>query len=225
MALQDMIAAAEKRANESEGEDKTKAEAELSALKSVESAGYTKTQEEINALAGTARSEGKESGKKEAHSELLKSIGVSDEDDEEEVVKAIKEWRDGQKTEADRLKGERDSFEQSASSEKERADKAEAELKRMRVDQAIANALDEAGFKGKRSLALRAIDRSKVEIKDDGTVEAKPAAEALREDEPSWFGSEAPKDPSDPPRGDPPKTGETAADRFNERLKRRGRAG
>lgn len=203
MPLQEMIAAAQSRLDEAKGKDdeaaKFKAEGGLSALKSAESAGYTKTQDELNTLAGIARKEGKEAGKKEARSEFLQSIGVSDEENEEEVVRAVKEWRDGQKTEADRLKGERDNLTQANEAERKRADDLEAKLKRRDRKDAIVSALSEAGYTGKTSHAIGAIDADHSEkVKEaGGGFDATDAVKALSEDEFPGFGAEG--KPGPPP--------------------------
>lgn len=203
MTLQEMIAAAQSRLDEAKGKEDqaaiSKAEGELEALKSAESAGYTKTQEELNTHAGNARSEGKDSGKKEARSEFLKSIGVSDEENEEEVIKAVKEWRDGQKTEADRLKSERDSLTQANEAEKKRANDLEAKLKERDRKDAIVSALSEANYTGKTSHAIGAIDPSKVK-EEDGKFDATDAVKALQDDEFPGFEDDKPDDPPEPPQ-------------------------
>lgn len=222
MALQEMIQAAEKRVNESEGEAKAKAEGELSALKAAESAGYTKTQGDLNTHVGDARSEGRTQGEKAARAATLASLGIPDDENADAELARMKEERDGQKSEAERLKNERDNLSQTNKAEKKRADELEDKLRERDRRDAISSALSEAKYEGKLSHAIGAIDALKIK-EEGGSFDASEAVKALKDDGFPGFPSDTPSNPEPTPQGKQSPKGKTAADRFNERLKRKGR--
>lgn len=151
------------------------------------------TDKDLSKYKGDARKEGKATGEKS----VLEALGFESIDDAKQRFATFQAWEEDEKTELDKAADCIDKLTKRAETEKERAGKAEAELKRMQTNEAIADALDEANFSGKRPHALRAIDRSQVKETDDG-FDASEAVKALSED--GFPGFEEPE----PSLNDPP---------------------
>lgn len=228
--LADKISAAQSRVSEAEskGDESAKAtaEAELSTLRSLDSEGYGYSQSDVNTAASTARQEGDTSGRTKAEKDVLKRLGISEDEDSEAALKAIADWRANQKTEADQLKTQVNTITGERDTEKTAREKAEARLREREIQDAITVALEEAGYKGKTVHALNAVDRNKVEEKEENGVaifDAKPAIEQLKTDEFPGFEQEPPDNPDTPPQSNRSPQGQTAGEKFEKRVGRRGR--
>lgn len=176
--------------------------------------------EELDRIAGQKRNEGKTT----AEREYLEALDVESIDEAKTALAEHRANKAKDQTDAQRLEAERDAWKDKAErAEAEREKKDKALRERDRKD-AILSALSSANYVGKTSHAIGAIDASFSSLvkEEDGEFDASEAVKSLSDDGFPGFKSDAPGNPPDPPRGVPQKTGETAADRFNERLKRRG---
>lgn len=197
--IEDLIASTEREISEAKtAEDETRQQAAQARLDELNEA-----KREVDSAKGSGRTEGRDSGIQKEREKQAKALGVSVENLDTELERIAEDKRK-QQSEAERLQAEMDSHKQTADSEKQAREKAEARLRERDIQDSIANALDEAGYKGKRAHALGAIDRSKVEEKEQNgvtTFDAKPAVEALKKDEFPGFSAEPPQDPPTPPAG------------------------
>lgn len=169
------------------------------------------TDKDLDKYKGDARKDGRTAGEKAAEKKWLDSLGVKSLEEAQQKFTAWKELEDDEKSELDKasecidtITGERDTF-------KQRAETAEEELKSVRVTEALSEALAEQNLRpDRRKIALRSLDRSGVIFDDNGNLTGtKEAAEALAEEEPSWFVAEAarPRPTGSPETGRPNRTG------------------
>lgn len=224
--LAEKISAAEARRDDaaSKGDEAAKAAAEsaLSALKDVQAEGFV-PQSDANTGASQARDEGRQSGSKAERERQAKALDVEEKDLDAELER-IAEERKSKQSEADQYKQQVDAVTTERDSEKEAREKAEARLRERDIKDSIASAAQAEGYKGNLDHLFRAADRSQVEEKDENGVKvfnAKPAIDALKNEE--FPGFEKPDNPDDPPQPQRNPQGQTAADKFEERLSRRGR--
>lgn len=171
--------------------EKAKADALAEAEERIKAAANGKfTQEDLDRIAGSARTE----GRTVAERELLKSLGVSDLDAAKSLLKAAKDAEDAQKTELEKAQAEVERL-------KTEAESARTEAHVSRATSALEIALRDAGINPERAeAAKRLVDLSTLKV-EGTTVEGIDAAVAeLKTTSPEWFGvkSVSPPNASDP---------------------------
>lgn len=151
------------------------------------------TDPDVNKMKGDARKEGRATGEKN----ILEALGFESVEEAKQRFATFKEWEEDEKTELDKAADCIDKTTKRAEKAEARVLELENEVKKTRTNEAISNALDAADFNGKRSHALRAVDRSQVK-EEDGSFDASEAVKALSEDGFPGF-EEPPPDLNDPP--------------------------
>lgn len=220
--LEDRITTAEtaltKAKSDGDNAAESVAQARLDDLKAVQAGGYEHP-DTVGALKGGARKEGRDKGEKDA----LSLLGFDSIDDAKQSLAAFRQWKEEEQSELDKANEQIDALTNRAETAEGRVSElGKSAAERSRRD-AISNALVEANYQGKVSHAIGAVDLSKVK-EDDGKFDASEAVKALQDDEFPGFTPDTPDNPERPPTTGPTSpTGKTAGDRFNERLKRRGR--
>lgn len=126
---------------------------------------------------------------------ISKELGLSI-SEAKELIQSAREADDKMKSEAQKER-------EAAEKEKREAEAEKAAAKRERFEASVERALLRAGVEdGKLSRAMKVLD---IEPDDDADA-IKKAVEALKSDEPGWFGAEGKKTPPDTdPKGNPPK--------------------
>lgn len=176
-------------------------------------------QEKVNELVGTTRSE----TRKQTEERIAKDLGVPISEAKELIAQAIKR-QDDEKSDAQK---EREAAEKA----RKEADAEKASLAKERHEAKIERALVRAGVSDeKMARAMRVL-----EVADDADAEAvKKAVDALKSDEPGWFGTEGegsgkklPPAPGSDPAGKPPKkkSSEDAYERGQQRAKEQANSG
>lgn len=152
-------------------------------------------QSKVNELVGNTRSE----TRKQTEERIAKDLGVPIEEAKELIAEARKK-RDSETSEAEKER-------QAAEKARKEADDEKAQAARERHEAKIERQLVRAGVSDEK------LDRARrvLEVADDADVEAvKKAVEALKSDEPAWFGAEEgsgkklPPAPGSDPKGKPP---------------------
>ena len=159
--------------------EKATKEAEASAEAKIKAAANGRfTQEDLDRVAGDARSE----GRKVAERDVLKGLGVADLETAKATIEAAKKLEDDQKTESQkaqeeivRLRGE--------------AEAANAEARNSRIQSALELRLRDSGLNPERSVAaMRLVDLSKLDVKGVEVVGLDDAVTELKAQSPEWFG-------------------------------------
>ena len=203
--INELLAQARQRLqNATTDEQREAAQAEIDRLEWARQQGFSTGQQ-----MGTERDSGRSAGEESARRAQAERLGVSlDELDAE--LDRLAEIRREQQSEADRLREQNTTLENERESERTERERAQAELERFRIDEAITRALDGRASRedveggnlrpGKRALALRSIDRSAIRRDDQGALTGvAEAVETLFAEEPSWFGEAAPENPRPAP--------------------------
>jgi len=137
------------------------------------------SQEEVDRIAGQARTEGRSAAEKA----LLEQLGVSDLDAAKEALRVAKEVEDAKKSETERLQ------EQIKTLEEEKDRIASGALEAL-TNSKIELALKDAGIKTERlAAALRLADKSLIKS-DGGEIEGvSEVVSGIKNESPEWFGA------------------------------------
>lgn len=214
MTLQEMITAAQGKVTAAKADgDEAKiaaAEAELSALQNVQSAGYVHTQGDIDSAVTNRLPDAQNSAKEAERKALAQKLGVPVEKLDEELDRMEQERRSGQ-SEVQRLSTDLASRDQELATERtsreqaqKTAETAREQLERTLINNAITTELIKAGvihgeeesyLEGARNLTKTDEVTVETEIDADGNLKikgevqgAKEAAENTRETYPVMFG-------------------------------------
>lgn len=202
--LQERIRQAEQRREAAaEGSDDRRAvDAEIAALRALDSEGFGLTEAEMNETVRTRVNESRTTGETEARRAQARRLGVAVEGLDDELDRLAEVRRNAQ-SETDREREAREAAETERDAARQEGQQATTALERYRTDEAITQALDGKNLRpGKRGMALRAIDRSGISRGDDGNLSGvTEAVDALVEEESGWFTEAPPDNPPETPQG------------------------
>ncbi len=140
------------------------------------------TQQDLDKIAGEARSKGRTSAEKE----FLEKLGVSNVDEAIAALTAAKEAEEAKKTESQRLTEENERL-------RAEAERATETAKRTIVATRVENALRDAGIKPERiPHAIKLANLEGVTVEGSEVTGVDEAVAAVKEASPEWFGSTAP---------------------------------
>lgn len=158
--------------------------------------------------AGSFREEGRGSGTTEARRAQAEKLGVPVDQLDDELDR-LANIRRQQQSEADREREARETAETERDTAAQERDDAYSHLARITQENALRDALSEAGAQPKRlRAALRVADADLLDVDGEGNVSGlEEAVAAVKEQVPEWFGEPAPDNPPPTPDGKSNKSG------------------
>lgn len=191
--IEDLISATEKEVSEAkEAEDTEREQAAQARLDSLKEA-----KSEYDSVKGGARTEGRDSGVQKERERIAKARGVSVDDLDAKLEADAKAAAESQ-SEAERLKAESKAHEESLTVEKQAREAAEKREKGLIIQQALSEEFTKQGvISDRRGGAFAQVNRSDLEVQDDGSVKgAEDAVKKLAESASYLFEEE--KEPAKP---------------------------
>lgn len=191
--IEDLISATEREISEAkQAEDETRQQTAQARLDELNEA-----KREVDSAKGSGRTEGRDSGIQKEREKQAKALGV-EVDQLDAELERIAEERKSSQSEAQRLQAERDSYKESANSEKQGREAAEEREKGLRIQQALSEEFTKQGvMPDRRGGAFAQVSTSGLEVQQDGSVKGvEDAVKKLSEDSPYLFQED--KEPQKP---------------------------